>query len=334
MLPKKGISGVPAHSKDAVVSPPTNQPPRTGAFREEALGGVPSRVSEGVGTPRAQGDVRRRGERTPGSEREATGRDSIFHIEVEKIKPNPYQPRHIFKEADLDELTASVREFGILQPLVVSKMTRDTPAGTTVEYELVAGERRLLAAKRAGLERVPAIVRAVDSRRTKLELALIENVQRSDLSPLEAARAYAKLQEEFGLTQREIALRVGKSREAVANALRLLQLSPEMLAALGDGRINETQARALLSVEDLTARTARFRDLLAGRTDARGPRVRTSSPHREPSPEDLHAARALEERFGAPVKVVREKKGGKIVISFYSDEEYEGLRARLLGDDW
>lgn len=240
--------------------------------------------------------------------------DAIFHIEVEKIVPNPYQPRRVFEEEALEELAASIREFGVLQPLVVVKRVEEVPGGAAVCYELIAGERRLMAAKRAGLERVPAIVRQADSHAEKLEVALIENLQRRDLSSLETARAYARLQEEFGLTQREIGARVGKSREAVANTLRLLQLPPDALQALSEGTITETQARTLLA---------------GGTVVGRG----RSVPH-SPSPEDAATVRALEEKLSTPVKVVRAKKGGKIEIAFYSEEEYAGLRARLLGEEW
>lgn len=258
--------------------------------------------------------------------------DSVFQIEVDRIKPNPYQPRRAFKEEELEELAASIREFGILQPLVVSKRVEEIPGGAAVEYELVAGERRLLAAKRAGLPRVPAIVKGVDSHRAKLEIALVENLQRSDLTPLETARAYARLQEEFGLTQREVGMRVGKSREAVANSLRLLNLPPEALSALSERKITESQARTLLSVEDQAARVKLFNDFLTGRMGVRTPRGKVSPV--VVLPEDAAAARALEECLGAPVRVVRKGKGGTIVITFYSDEEYLGVRSRLLGEEW
>jgi ParB family chromosome partitioning protein len=267
------------------------------------------------------------------SVRKPIERESVFQIEVEKIRPNPYQPRRAFHDGGLAELTSSIRDFGVLQPLVVTKREQETAAGTEVFYELVAGERRLLAAKRAGLERVPAVVKAVDSHRAKLEMALIENLQRSDLTPLETARAYTRLQEEFGLTQREIGERVGKSREAVANTLRLLNLSPEAQSALAEGKLNETQARTLLSVEAPDARAKLFADFLAGRGGRVGvPRVRSGPT--PVSPEDAATARALEERLSAPVRVVRKGKGGRIEITFYSDEEYLGVRSRLLGEEW
>lgn len=258
--------------------------------------------------------------------------EAIFQIEVEKITPNPYQPRRTFKEAELEELAASIREFGVLQPLVVSKRVEETGEGAVVEYELIAGERRLLAAKRAGLPRVPAIVKRMDSRHAKLEIALVENLQRSGLSSLETARAYARLQEEFGLTQREIGVRVGKSREAVANTLRLLSLPSDALQALSEGKINESQARTLLSVEDFSARATLFQEFLTGRATVRAFREKAAT---VPAlPEDIAAVRALEEKLGTPVRVTRRGRGGAITITFYSDEEYRSVRARLLGGDW
>ncbi len=154
----------------------------------------------------------------------APKQESIFHIEVEKIVPNPYQPRKVFNAEEIQELADSIKEFGVLQPISVSKVVKETSSGTRVEYQLVAGERRLKAAKLAGLPRVPAIIRKGDTPKMKLELALIENIQRSNLNPLESARGYARLQDEFNLTQKDIAARVGKSRETVANTMRLLNL--------------------------------------------------------------------------------------------------------------
>jgi ParB/RepB/Spo0J family partition protein len=152
--------------------------------------------------------------------------EAVFHIEVEKIKPNPQQPRRDFNQDAIKELAASIREFGILQPLVVTKVVKEVPTGTDVEYYLIAGERRLRAAKYLGLERVPAVIKNVDLEKERLELAIIENLQRENLNPVEMGRAFARLQDEFRLTQREIAARLGKSREAVANTMRLLDLPP------------------------------------------------------------------------------------------------------------
>lgn len=258
---------------------------------------------------------------------------SIFHIEVEKIRPNPYQPRREFDDEELRELAASIREFGILQPLVVTKVIKETPTGTDVEYQLVAGERRLMASKLAGLERVPVIVRAIDSHRAKLELALIENIQRSNLNPLESARAYARLGEEFGLTQKEVAVRVGKSREVIANAVRLLNLPVPIQEALSTGKISESQARALLSLGTAHEQLKALEQLLVSKMSVRALRKEVTEKS-ESTPEDPEVAywqRKLEEEIGSPVRVTRQGEKGKLSIQFFSAAELRNIVERLLG---
>ncbi|MBI5732400.1 ParB/RepB/Spo0J family partition protein [Candidatus Jorgensenbacteria bacterium] len=257
-----------------------------------------------------------------------TPSESIFHIEVDKIKPNPYQPRHEFNPEGIEELAQSIREFGILQPLVVSKSVKETEVGTYVEYQLIAGERRLLAAKRVGLERVPAIVKTVDLERAKLEMALIENIQRSNLNVLEAAKAYSRLQDEFGLTQREIATRVGKSREVVANAMRLLNLPGDIQVALSQGKISESQARALLSMDNIK-QTELFKELLDKKSTVRELRQKALVSH---DPQVRYWENKFEEKLGAPVKVVKHGDRGKVVVHFYSNEEWQNIIDNLLGD--
>lgn len=259
-------------------------------------------------------------------------RESVFHIEVEKIVPNPYQPRKIFNEEEIRELAESIKEFGLIQPLVVSKTVKETPIGTAVEYQLLAGERRLRASKMAGLERVPAIIRGTESPKRKLELALIENIQRSDLNPLESARAYARLQDEFGLTQKEVALRVGKSRESVANTMRLLSLSPRMQAALEEGTINESQARHLLSIENPAEREEMFSRLLSGDVSVRKMREKITAA-KNPDPESAYWQKRIEEKMGLPVNISKKGTRGKVSIQFYSDEEFRSLLERLGGGD-
>ena len=283
--------------------------------------------------PRAvRADVPRRQEPAP---RAVPSRPegSIFHIEVEKIRPNPYQPRREFDDEELRELAASIREFGILQPLVVTKTFKETPTGTDVEYQLVAGERRLMAAKLAGLERVPVVVRAVDSHRAKLELALIENIQRSNLNPLESARAYARLGEEFGLTQREVAVRVGKSREVVANAVRLLNLPLPVQEALSLGRISESQARALLSLPTAHEQLKALEALLVSKVSVRTLRKEVAE-RSEAAPEDPEVSywqRKLEEELGSPVRVTKNGEKGKLSIQFFSAAELRNIIERLIG---
>lgn len=172
-------------------------------------------------------------------------KEPIFYIEIEKIRSNPYQPRRNFDQDGLKALAESIKEHGILQPLLVSRIEKDT--GT--EYQLVAGERRLLAAKTIGLTQVPVIVRD-PTEKEKLEVSLVENIQRVDLNPMEKAEAYKKLQDEFKFLQKDIAKLVGRSREAVANTIRLLDLAPEAKQALRDEKITEGHARAILVIDN------------------------------------------------------------------------------------
>jgi ParB family chromosome partitioning protein len=265
---------------------------------------------------------------------------AIFQIEVNKIKSNPYQPRRVFDEQALRELASSIRDFGFLQPLVVTKLERETPSGLEVEYQLIAGERRWLAAQILGLERVPVIIRTVDLDRDRLELAIIENLQRENLSPVEMARAYARLQDEFHLTQREIAAQLGKSREAVANTIRLLDLPQYIQEALSEGKISESHGRLLLGVSDPATQKRFFEDLLHTRITTRElkERVKATQPKQErifhDLPPELQALQArLTSELGAPVKIETEEGAkGKISISFYSDEELQNILHRLGGE--
>lgn len=267
----------------------------------------------------------------PISNRRGSYTDAIFHIEVEKIKPNPFQPRKNFDEGALKDLADSIREFGIIQPLVVSKIEKDTETGTDVEYQLIAGERRLMAAKILGLERVPVIIRQTSQKEEQLELAIIENIQRENLDVIETARAYARLQEEFGLTQKEISVRVGKSREAVANTLRLLDLPVAIQDAISKGKITESHARLLLSIMNPERQKQLFEDLLKTNMTVRqlkhhAHKIEAGENLQIPSDDDF-AIKELEEKLkeilGTDVKI--DKKSGKIVISFYSDEEIYGI---------
>ncbi len=258
--------------------------------------------------------------------------ESVFQIEIEKIKPNPLQPRHEFDEEGINELVQSIREFGIIQPLVVSKMTEETELGTRVFYELIAGERRFRAAKKLGLSQVPAIIRAVDASRSKLEMALIENLQRRDLNSMEAAKAYARLAEEFGLTQREIAAKVGKSRETIANTMRLLGLPSDMQRALQENKINESQGRFLLGLADLNVQREAFQNFLEGKKNTRVMRAKKEE-EKPANPEDAYWGKRFEETLGMPVNIQRKGTKGKITISFYSEEDWNKLSEKLLGEE-
>jgi len=259
---------------------------------------------------------------------------AVFHLEVEKIFPNPQQPRRSFDEEALRELASSIREFGILQPLIVSKIEKEVENGTQIEYQLIAGERRLLAAKMIGLERVPAIIRKVSADREKLELAVIENVQRDDLNPIESARAYAKLQDEFKLTQREIASRVGKSREYIANAVRLLNLPSGIQDAVAEGKINESQARLLLGISELADQEMLFQSIIRDNLSVREVKTRirglvTKEKDEKSRPEITPEIQLLKERLetflGTKVDVRQNGETGKITINFYSAEELQGI---------
>jgi ParB family chromosome partitioning protein len=269
----------------------------------------------------------------PGEET-ALAEKGIVMVPVEKVLPNPRQPRRVMDADELQELTASVREHGVLQPLIV------TPANAEGNYLLIAGERRLQAARLAGLTAVPVMVReATDQQR--LELAIIENVQRSDLSVLEEAEAYRQLAEDFGLSHEEIAAKVGCSRVAVTNTLRLLKLPDSVKNALIERRISEGHARALLALPTPEAQTAVLRTILSQELNVRQTEelVRKLSGEKaapKPAPKPAPEVTALEERLraslGTKVTLRAGRKGGSITIHYYSDEELEALLGRLLND--
>ncbi|MDP3015333.1 MAG: ParB/RepB/Spo0J family partition protein [bacterium] len=271
-------------------------------------------------------------------------KDAIFYIETEKIKPNPHQPRRDFNEESLKELANSIREHGILQPLIVSKIEKETEFGTKVEYQLIAGERRLRASQIAGLESVPVIIKNIVKDAEHLEMAIVENLQRADLNPVETARAYAKLQDVFGLTQREVAQRLGKSRETIANTLRLLNLPTEIQEAVAKNQINESQARLLLTIGDQIQQQNLFNEIISNNLSVRElrQRIRKTSPVIASAseaispivnPEILNFQEQLTELLGAKVKIKpfgnAQGKGGEIIIDFYSAEEIEGIIKKL-----
>lgn len=267
--------------------------------------------------------------------------EPVYLIEVEKIGVNPFQPRKVFNDEELRDLANSIREFGILQPLVVTKIIEEAESGTNVRYELIAGERRLRASKLVGLERVPAIVKNVQLDRERLEMAIVENVQRANLNPVEAAKAYNRLQDEFKLTQREIAVRIGKSREAIANTMRLLNLPTVMQDALSRGQISESQARLLLSVEDMAQQQSLFDDILKNSLSVRELRIKidgfknakkrsmdTIAPA-APDPEAELIQKELEEALGTSVKLEKTGRFGKITIEFFSPEELHAILNKI-----
>jgi ParB family chromosome partitioning protein len=255
-------------------------------------------------------------------------------IAIDQIERNPYQPRTSFEDGALAELAASIAAHGVIQPVVVTE--------TLGGYRLVAGERRLRAAQMAGLDRIPVVIRQADAR-DQLELALVENLQRTDLNAMEAARAYHQLRDEFALTNDEIAERVGKARPTIANTLRLLDLEPEVQAAIEGGRIGEGHGRALLglapssqrqllglavarslSVRQVEELARRLRE--GGATAKRDPRT-----GRQPDAEIERVEDDLRRSLGTKVRLARSRRGGRIIIEWYSDEELERLYERLTG---
>lgn len=246
-------------------------------------------------------------------------------LPVDKIVPNRYQPRTPITEADLADLVASVRTAGILQPVLV-RAKGD-------QYELIAGERRWRAAMAAGLATVPAVVRDVDDRGA-LALALVENIQREDLNAIERARAFDRLQREFGMTQEEVSVAVGRSRASVANTLRLLELPEAVQELVSRGTLSEGHARALLGLPPAEREAAALRAVaqrLSVRDIERQVRERRASPgRRDPHVEKLE--QYLREHFGTRVDLVCWREGGRIIIHYYSTEHLEQLVEKLIGD--
>ena len=270
--------------------------------------------------------------------------EAIFQIEVDQIKPNPYQPRKEHNEEELNELARSIREVGIIQPLVVSKFEEDTESGTRVYYQLISGERRLRAAKIAGLKTVPVIVRREQINQDKLYIALIENLQRVDLNSIETARAYARLQDNFNLTQREIATRVGKSRESISNTIRLLNLPTNVQDAISTGKVSESQGRVLLSVKNPTNQERLFQKLLKNNISARKLHAYAhklsnddeggkshKNKLKNSSQETNFWEHQIEEKLGIPVSISRKGNKSKLIFNLFTQGDWDKLINKLLG---
>jgi len=266
--------------------------------------------------------------------------NAVFFIEVDKIKPNPYQPRREFDQNRLNELSDSIRMYGVLQPLVVTrKEVIKEDGGLATEYELIAGERRLRASKLAGLREVPALIRAKeDDEKTKLELAIIENLQREDLNAIDRARAFHQLAEEFGFKHTEIAKKIGRSREYVSNTIRILALPDEMQEALTAGKISEGHARPLLMLCDRTQeQNVLFREIMLKKMTVRDAekisrkiaydKVRKKERMYDPDIVELEEEAA--NILGARVMIESREKGGKIEIDFIDDEDLRRILATL-----
>jgi len=262
----------------------------------------------------------------------------LSEVAVDLIVPNPMQPRQALDPEALQELADSIREHGLIQPLIVTGIQDPT---SDAQYQIITGERRWEAAKMAGLTRVPVIVKEATPQEM-LELALVENIQRADLNPLEEAAAYRQLMDDFGLTQEQVAEKVGKSRVTVANSVRLLRLPDEIKRALAEGQISEGHARALLALnkeaDQLKILEAIVKKGLSVRQTEEMARriVAGAQPRRRdepPSPETEALENEFRNALGTKVRLFRSKKGGKLVIQFYSEEELEAIYRIIVGGD-
>lgn len=263
----------------------------------------------------------------------------VREVDVDSITPNPRQPRHKLSPKEVRELADSIKEHGLIQPLIV------TPAvGSTADeprFQLIAGERRWSAARMAGLERVPVIVRGATPQEM-LELALVENIQRADLNPLEEASAYKQLTDDFRMTQEQVAAKVGKDRVTVANSLRLLKLPRDIQSAISDESISEGHARAIQTLTDDKQQKSLLHTTIARaysvrQTEEAARRLNDKSKKRKPqsAERDVPAGtRALEEdlrkALGTKVQVFRSRKGGKIVVHYYSEEELQAIYEKIV----
>jgi ParB family transcriptional regulator, chromosome partitioning protein len=271
----------------------------------------------------------------------ATIENSIYWLEIDKVVPNPYQPRREFDPIALQELSDSIRQYGILQPLVVSRMEEHGEDGSiNVIYQLIAGERRLRASKLAGLSSVPSIIRIGDDNREKLELAIIENVVREDLNAVERAMAYQRLAEEFKLTWTDIGKKVSKSREYVSNTVRILMLPEDILEALSKGKITEGHTRPLLMLVDKQAEMMTlFKEMMIRKMTVREAekiarkiafeKVRRKSTMMTPEVVDMEEN--LASALGTRVTIEPKEKGGKILIDYFSHDELMSLSRLLKG---
>ncbi len=267
--------------------------------------------------------------------------NSIFWVDVDKIKPNPYQPRREFDPVALQALSDSIKQYGVLQALVVTRKEIVREDGLVVEYELIAGERRLRASKLAGLSQVPVLIRIgeeekKDDELLKLELAIIENVQREDLNPVERARAFKKLADDFGFKHNQIAQKVGKSRVYVSNTMRILELPNEMLDALSEGKINEGHTRPLLMLADRAEeQLVLFKDIILRKMNVRDAetaarriaidKVRRFKSDIDPEVTDLEEK--FEDSLGTRVRIEKREEGGRMILDFFSYDDLEALLA-------
>lgn len=264
--------------------------------------------------------------------------NSIFWVEVDRISPNPYQPRKVFDEVALNSLAESIRQYGVLQPLVVTKKEVEVPdEGIRVTYELISGERRLRASKIARLTQVPVVIRTSEQTdKMKLELAIIENLQREDLNAIDRAKAFQQLAEQFTLTHVEIGKRVGKSREYVSNTLRILALPEEMQDAVRDGLISEGHTRPLLMLSDkpeqqqVLFKQITDRKMTVREAEMESRRIAVERARKQDLPPELMTIeKKLTEELGTRVRIEQKEKGGKVTIDFFSAEDLDALVALI-----
>lgn len=269
--------------------------------------------------------------------------DSIFWIEVEKIKPNPYQPRRQFDEGKLNDLAESIRQYGVLQPIVVTRHETSKDDGSLlVDYELVAGERRHRASKIAGLNQIPAVIRNPDETdQMKLELAIIENLQREDLNAIDRANAFDQLANEFGFKHAQIATKVGKSREYVSNSIRLLALPDEIQQSVVDREISEGHARSLLMLigrdeqQQTLYREVKLKKLTVRETEQVARRLAQDRVRKRDliDPQLIQLEGELTETLGARVQIQQKEVGGRVVIEYFSAEDLKNLLYQIQKKD-
>lgn len=271
---------------------------------------------------------------------EATKYDSVFWVEVDRISPNPYQPRREFDEAALKALAESIRQYGVLMPLVVTRTEVERPGGgIESRYELIAGERRLRASKLIGLKTVPVVIRKEQDNRMKLELAIIENLQREDLNAVDRAKALKQLMDEFGLSHAEIGAKVGRSREFVSNSIRLLLLPEEVQQAIVAKELTEGHARALLMLSDRPEEQhTLFREIVLKKTSVRMVeqmvrRIATDKIRKhDKTPELMEIEKSLTETLGTRVFIENRPNGGRVLIEFFSPEDLSNIVAALAAE--
>lgn len=271
---------------------------------------------------------------------EPTKFDSIFWLDVDKIVPNPYQPRKEFDEEKLKALAESIRQYGVLQPLVVTRQETALPdGGIRTHYELIAGERRLRASKLIGLREVPAVIRTgsdMEDGRVKLELAIIENLQREDLNPIDRAKAFQQLMNEFKLSAADVAKKMAMTRMYVANTVRLLQLPEHIQQAVIDGNISEGHGRTLLMLDDRKEeQEVVFRDIMTRKLSvrdteniARSIAVEKVRKNKVP-PEVQSIEKKLSELLGTRVRVRQKEQGGELVIDYFSSDDLETIAKNI-----